>query len=102
MEAPGAIRISGDVQQAKLIRQVAPAYPTAAREAGTSGLVRLGVIITKEGRIRDIRVVSSAGMQLDVAAMVAVKQWMYQPTLLNGAPVEVATTVDVNFAAGGK
>ena len=41
-------------------------------------------------------------MQLDVAAMEAVKQWVYQPTLLNGAPVEVATTVDVNFAAGGK
>src|SRR5260370_11544384 len=102
MEAPGAIRIGGDLQQAKLLRQVAPVYPAAAREAGTSGLVRLGVIITKEGRIRDITVVSSAGMQLDVAAMEAVKQWMYQPTLLNGAPVEVATTVDVNFVVGGK
>ncbi len=102
MEAPGAIRISGDVQMPKLVRQVAPVYPTPAREAGTSGLVRLGVIITKEGRVRDIKVASSAGMQLDVAAMEAVKQWVYQPTLLNGAPVEVATTVDVNFAAGGK
>jgi periplasmic protein TonB len=85
-----------------VVRQVAPVYPPAARQAGTSGLVRLGVIITKEGRIRDITVVSSAGMQLDAAAMEAVKQWMYQPTLLNGAPVEVATTVDVNFTAAGK
>ena len=102
MEAPGAIRISGDVQVAKLVRQVAPVYPAAAHAAGTSGLVRLGVIITKEGRVRDITVMSSAGMQFDVAAMEAVKQWVYQPTLLNGAPVEVATTVDVNFAAGGQ
>ena len=102
MEAPGAIQISGNVQVAKLVRQVAPVYPAAAHAAGTSGLVRLGVIITKEGRVRDIAVVSSAGMQFDVAAMEAVKQWVYQPTLLNGAPVEVATTVDVNFAAGGK
>jgi TonB family protein len=102
MEAPGAIRISGDVQQAKLVRQVAPVYPPAAQQAGTSGLVRLGVIITKEGRVRDITVVGSAGRGFDFAAMEAVRQWIYQPTLLNGAPVEVSTTVDVNFAASGK
>ena len=102
MEAPGAIRISGDVQQAKLLRQVPPVYTPGAHQAGTSGLVRLGVIITKEGRVRDITVVSSAGIQVDVAAMEAVKQWVYQPTLLNGAPVEVFTLVDINFAVGGK
>ena len=102
MEAPGAIRVSGDVQQAKLIRQVAPVYPPAAQQKKTFGLVRLGVIITKEGRVRDITVMSSPGMQLGIAAMQAVKEWVYQPTLLNGAPVEVSTTVDVNFAAGGK
>jgi protein TonB len=64
-------------------------------------VVRLGIIITKEGRVRDIRVMNSLGMGLDVAAMKAVKDWVYQPTLLNGEPVEVVTTVDVNFVSGG-
>ena len=63
MEAPGAIRVSGESQQAKLVKQVPPVYPEAARQAGTSGVVRLGVIITKEGRVRDIRVMNSAGMR---------------------------------------
>ena len=61
MEAPGAIQISGNVQVAKLVRQVAPVYPAAAHAAGTSGLVRLGVIITKEGRVRDIAVSEQCG-----------------------------------------
>jgi protein TonB len=81
---------------------VAPVYPIAAREAGTSGVVRLNVLITKEGRVRNITVASGADLALDTAAIQAVSQWIYQPTLLNGAPVEVATTVNVNFAAGGK
>ena len=98
MEAPGALRVNGESQQAKLVKQVPPVYPEAARQAGTSGVVRLGVIITKEGRVRDIQVMNSLGMGLDVAAMKAVKDWVYQPTLLNGEPVEVVTTVEVNFA----
>ena len=101
MEAPGAIRVSAESQQPKLVKQVPPVYPEAARQAGTSGVVRLGIIITKEGRVRDIRVMNSLGMGLDVAAMKAVKDWVYQPTLLNGEPVEVVTTVDVNFVSGG-
>ena len=102
MEAPGALRVSGESQQAKLLKQVPPVYPEAARQAGTSGVVRLGVIITKEGRVRDIRAMNSAGMGFDVAAMKAVKDWVYQPTLLNGEPVEVVTTVEVNFAPSGR
>jgi protein TonB len=102
MEAPGAIRVSGESQQAKLVKQVPPVYPEAARQAGTSGIVRLGVVITKEGRVRDIRVMTGPGRDLDAAAMQAVSQWVYQPTLLNGEPVEVVTTVDVNFASSGQ
>ena len=90
------------VQQVVVERGREVAHASAAQQAGTSGLVRLGVIITKDGRVRDITVMSSPGMQLGIAAMQAVKEWVYQPTLLNGAPVEVATTVDINFAAGGK
>jgi TonB family protein len=99
MEAPGAIRVAPGGAQPELVRQVPPVYSEAARQAGASGVVRLGIVINKEGRVRDIRVMNSAGMGLDVAAMEAVKQWVYKPTLLNGEPVEVVTTVEVNFAA---
>jgi TonB family protein len=102
MEAPGAIRVSAESQQPKLLIQVPPVYPEAARQAGTSGVVRLGIIITKEGRVRDIRVMNSLGMGLDVAAMKAVQDWVYRPTMLNGEPVEVVTTVEVNFMPNGQ
>ena len=62
-------------------------------------MVRLGIVINKEGKVREIQVMNSSGVELGVAAMEAVKQWVYKPTLLNGEPVEVVTTVDVNFSA---
>jgi TonB family protein len=99
-EMGAAIRVLGGDAHPALVRQVPPVYPEAARQAGTSGIVRLGIVIGKEGRVRDIRVLNGAGRELDVAAIEAVKQWIYQPTLLNGEPVEVSTTVDVNFAPG--
>ena len=102
MEAPGAIRVSGEEQQARLVRQVAPVYPAAARQAGISGVVRLGVVIAKDGMVRDITVMNGPGLELDNAAMQAVRQWVYKPALLNGQPVEVVTTVEVNFAPNGQ
>jgi TonB family protein len=101
-EMPQRISIDGNVQQAKLARQVDPVYPAAAKQAGISGVVRLGVVIGKDGTVGpNIRVEKSAGRLLDEAAMDAVKRWVYRPTLLNGVPVEVATTVEVNFALSG-
>jgi TonB family protein len=104
MEAPGAIRIPGNVQQAMLVRQVPPVYPAAARLDGISGVVRLSIVIAKDGTVRrdHISVASSAGLLLDEAALDAVKRWVYRPTLLNGEPVEVVTTVEVNFAPAGQ
>ena len=84
------------------MRQIAPVYPEGLRQTGASGIVRLSIVINKEGKVRDIRVANGAGRELDAAAMEAVKQCVYQPTLLNGEPVEVSTTVEVNFAASGK
>jgi TonB family protein len=101
MEAPGAIRVSGESQQVKLVQQVPPVYPEAARQAGTSGVVRLSVIITKEGRVRDIWVTKGLSRDLVIAAMQAVRQWLYRPTLVKREPVEVVTTVDVNFTPSG-
>lgn len=90
------IPVSTGVQAAKLIRQVKPIYPQLARSARISGVVRLVAIIGKGGAIENLQV--SAGHPLLIpAAVEAVKQWLYQPTLLNGEPVDVITQIDVNF-----
>ena len=90
------IPVSTGVQAAKLIRQVKPIYPQLARMARISGTVRLVAIIGKDGAIEDLRVASGHPL-LVASAVEAVKQWLYQPTLLNGEPVDVITQIDVNF-----
>jgi periplasmic protein TonB len=93
---PTRIKIGGSVQQAKLIRQPHPVYPPLAKQARISGTVHLSAIIAKDGTIQKLEVISGHPL-LVPAALEAVKQWVYQPTLLNGEPVEVQTTIDVNF-----
>jgi periplasmic protein TonB len=93
---PQRIRVGGNVQQAKLIRQPKPVYPPLAKQARISGVVKLNAIIGKDGTIQNLTVASGHPL-LVPAAMEAVKQWVYQPTLLNGEPVEVVTQIDVNF-----
>ena len=88
--------VGGDVQAAKLIRQVTPVYPTLAKQARVSGTVYLEAIIGRNGAIESLRVKSGSGL-LAPAAVDAVRQWLYQPTLLNGVPVEVLTEIEVNF-----
>jgi protein TonB len=93
---PARIRVGGNVQQAKLIRQPRPAYPPLAKQARIQGVVHLSAIIAKDGTIQKLEVISGHPL-LVPAALEAVKQWVYQPTLLNGEPVEVITQIDVNF-----
>ncbi|HYW46145.1 MAG TPA: energy transducer TonB [Bryobacteraceae bacterium] len=90
------IKIGGSVQQAKLIRQPKPVYPPLAKQARISGVVHLSAIIAKDGTIQKLEVIGGHPL-LVPSALEAVKQWVYQPTLLNGEPVEVQTTIDVNF-----
>jgi protein TonB len=90
------IAVSSGVQAAKLIRQVKPAYSALAIGARIQGTVRLVAIIGRDGAIRNLQVASGHPL-LTPAAVEAVKQWLYQPTLLNGEPVEVITQIDVNF-----
>jgi len=90
------IHVSTGVQSAKIIRQVNPAYPPLARQARISGTVRLVAIIGRDGAIQNLQVASGHPL-LAPAAVDAVKQWLYRPTLLNGEPVEVITQIDVNF-----
>ena len=93
---PQRIRVGGNVQQAKLIRQPKPIYPPLAKQARISGVVHLNAIIGKDGTIQNLTVAGGHPL-LVPAAMEAVKQWVYAPTLLNGEPVEVVTQIDVNF-----
>lgn len=86
-----------DVQSAKLIKKVAPQYPKKARKAHVEGTVRLHAIIATDGSVKNLEVVSGDPLLVD-AALKAVRQWRYQPTQLDGRPVEVDTTIDVNFA----
>ena len=93
---PKRITIGGNVQQAKLVMQPPPAYPALAKQARISGVVHLAVIIAKDGTVMDIKVMSGHPLLIP-PSIEAVRNWVYQPTLLNGEPVEVQTQVDVNF-----
>ena len=91
------IRVGGQVAQSNLVRKVQPIYPVAAKSAGTQGTVELEVVISKDGVPAELRVVSSRSDDLSASSLEAVRQWRYRPTLLNGSPVEIVTTVIVNY-----
>jgi TonB family protein len=93
---PGAIRVGGNVQQSKLVRQPRPVYPALAKEARISGVVHLNALLAKDGTVSNLSVISGHPLLVQ-AAMDAVRQWVYEPTVLNGNPVEVVTQIDVNF-----
>ncbi len=97
---PKRIRVGGNVQSARLVRQPKPQYPPLARQARIQGTVRFNAIIGKDGGIANLTLVSGHPL-LVPAATAAVKQWQYKPTLLNGEPVEVVTVIDVNFTLSG-
>jgi periplasmic protein TonB len=97
---PQRIRQGGNVQAAKLINMVRPMYPPLAKQARISGTVRLHAIIDKDGSVIQLEVVQGHPLLVQ-SALDAVRQWRYQPTMLNGEPVQVDTTVDVVFSLGG-
>jgi len=94
------IRVGGNVQAAKMIRQVQPSYPQIAKKAHVQGTVVLHAVISKDGSVQELTYVSGPPLLMP-AALEAVRQWKYQPTLLNGEPVEVDTTISVIFTIGG-
>jgi periplasmic protein TonB len=93
---PQRIRVGGNVQAAMAIRAPKPSYPPLAKQARIQGVVRLNAVIGKDGTIQDLKAASGHPL-LVPAALEAVRQWLYKPTLLNGEPVEVVTVIDVNF-----
>ena len=82
----------------KVISKVAPQYTEQARTARWQGTVVLNAVIDETGRPVNVSVAQPLGMGLDESAIAAVEQWRYSPTLLNGNPVKVLTTVSVNFS----
>ena len=97
---PQRVRVSSGVQSGLLVRRVQPNYPPLARQARIQGVVMLQALISKDGNIENLQLLSGHPM-LAPAAIEAVKQWKYKPYLLNGEPVEVETQVQVNFTLSG-
>jgi protein TonB len=90
------VRVGGDISQPKKIRDVKPAYPADARNAGIEGMVIIEAVIATDGTVKDATVLGSVP-GLDQAALDAVREWRFMPTKLNGDPVEVVMTVTLNF-----
>lgn len=95
--APKRIKVGGVVEATKLIQKTEPQYPESARAKGIQGVVVLEAVISADGRPLSLNVRDSPDPDLTAAAMDAVRQWRYQPTLLNREPVEVVTTIAVRF-----
>jgi protein TonB len=97
--SPRQVRIS-HLDPAKLIFRPEPEYPPVAKMARIQGTVRLEAVIGTDGRVENLKVISGHPLLLQ-AAVDAVSRWRYQPTLLNGEPVEVLTEIDVIFQLAG-
>jgi TonB family protein len=96
---PSRLRLGGEIEAAKIVSKVQPVYPDAARSAGISGTVILHAVISMEGKPLSLRVMNSQiDPDLARSAVEAVSQWRYTPTLLNGDPIEVDTTIAVNYS----
>jgi protein TonB len=93
---PAPVRISQGVLAAKLIRKLVPMYPPLARQARVQGTVRLLGTVDRDGSIQHLQVLSGHPLLVE-AALAAVRQWVYRPTLLNGEPVQVLAPIDVTF-----
>jgi periplasmic protein TonB len=97
---PQRVRVSQGVTSGLLVKKVTPSYPPLARQARIQGAVVLHAVIGKDGKVQNLQVVSGHPM-LTQSAIQAVKQWQYKPYFLNGQPVEVDTSITVNFSLAG-
>jgi len=93
----GPIAVRADIMQKQVAHKVAPIYPEDAKKAQVTGKVQLEAVIGKSGEVENLKVVSGP-KELQQSALDAVRQWTYKPFLLNGATVEVKTTIDVNYS----
>jgi TonB family protein len=94
---PTAVRVGGVIKEPRKVKVVQPVYPAAAMEARVQGVVILECTIGGDGKVTDVKVLRGIPL-LDAAAQESVRQWEYEPTLVNGVPVPVIMVVTVNFA----
>ncbi len=92
-----SVRVSGGVMQAMVLKRTNPIYPVSARTNRISGQVVLNAKIGADGRVHELTPISAPDPDLVIAALAAVREWIYKPYLLNGEPVDVSTTITVNF-----
>jgi len=90
------VRVGGQIKPPTKVKDVKPEYPAIARTARVAGAVTIEATIGEDGKVIDAKVVRSVPL-LDQAALDAVRQWEYMPSLLNGVPVPVLVTVTINF-----
>jgi TonB family protein len=97
---PVRIRVSSSIAQSMLTHQVNPTIPPGVQQQDAHGTVTLRIIIDRDGDVAQLQTVSGPP-DLVNAATEAVRQWRFKPTLLNGDPVEVDTTITITFGIGG-
>jgi len=90
------VRVGGNIRPPQKIKDLRPVYPSIAQSARVQGVVIIEATIGPDGKVKDARILRSIPL-LDQAALDAVRQWEFTPTLLNGVPVPVIMTVTVNF-----
>jgi TonB family protein len=95
-----AIKVAGGVMAGQILEKKQPVYPAEAKANPINGSVILHAIIGKDGTIENLTILKSLREDYDTSALDAVKDWKYQPYLLNGEPVEVETTITVNYSMG--
>ena len=90
--------LAQDVLQAKLVKESSPdpRYPEEARKKGLQGVVKLHVLVAKDGSVKKLSVISGDPI-LAKSSLETVRRWKYQPTLSNGKPVEVESVVEITF-----
>lgn len=93
-----AVRVGAAVPLPRRVREVQPRYPAEAQADGASGTVILEVLINRDGKVSELRVLRSVHPLLDEAAVEAVRQWEYAATLVNGRPQPVVMTVTLGFS----
>ncbi len=94
--APKIVRVSGEMQAARVISQPPPEYPQIAKTAHVQGTVRLAALIGTDGSVEELKVISGHALLIK-SSMDAVSKWRYQPLKINGAPAEVQTEIDVKY-----
>jgi TonB family protein len=93
--------VENGVMAGNIIKKIQPTYPEGAKRRHAQGAVTLSAVISKEGRIRQLKVLDSPDPELSLSALMAAQQWTYKPYMLNGQPTEVQTKITVRYTLGG-